>query len=274
MGCGITNLGTCLVEGFFEFISEILNAPIKPLLTLVHNLMIEPVNIQIFAEIWAIVISILSLFYGILLVITGFRFMLSGYSLEQREKAKRSLSNILIMMVLIQASFVLYSIGIDVVSSISSAIFNLIPTSFFSTEVNSLSNLGLELILLVPYVLMILTTLIFLAIRYVCVSAGVIFFAIGIFFYFIEPLQSYGKLIINYLAVLITLPIFYSIILLTGSKLLNISAFSNSKIILMTATFAIIDIFTMILLFSVILKAANSLSAPISNVTKITKLIS
>lgn len=273
MGCGITNLGTCLVEGFFEFVSEMLNAPIKPLLTLVHNLMIEPVNIQIFAEIWAIIISILALFYGILLVITGFRFMLSGYSPEQREKAKRSLSNVLIMIVLVQASFVLYSIGLEIVSSISSTIFNMIPAGFFLTSTNSFSNLGLEIILLIPYLIVIIGVIIFLSIRYLCVSAGVVFFAIGIFLYFIDPLKSYGKLIINYLAVLATIPIFYSVILLTGSKFLTISIFSEMKIIVMIGTFSIINIFTIILLVLVIFKAANTLSAPISNVTKITKLV-
>lgn len=273
MGCGITNLGSCLVEGFFEFVNELLNAPVKPLLTLTHNLMTEPVNIQAFAEIWAIIISILSLFYGILLVITGFRFMLSGYSSEQREKAKRSLSNILIMMILVQASFVLYSIGLEISSSISSVIFNMIPNNFFLTESGSFSNLGLELILLIPYLFTLVSTVIFLAIRYFCVSAGVVFFAIGIFFYFIDSLKSYGKLIINYLAVLATLPIFYSIILLTGSKFLTLSTFSDMKIIVMIGSFAILNIFTIILLVLVVFKAANTLSAPISNVTKITKLI-
>ncbi len=270
MGCGITNLGSCLVEKLFEFTSDILNAPIKPLLTLINNLMIEPVNIQIFASTWSIIIYMLSLFYGILLVFTGFRFLLSGHSPEQKEKAKRNLANILIMMVLIQASFILYSLTIEVVSAMSSTIYSQISPNFFTSSIDSFSNLGLELILVAPYVLILLSTLILLAIRYLCVSAGVIFFAIGIFLYFIEPLQAYGKLIINYLGILIALPFFYSIILLTTSKFLTISIFANAKILVMIGGFALINIFTLILMLFVIFKAANTFSAPISTITKVT----
>jgi len=269
MKCGITNLGSCLVESLFEFTSDILNAPIKPLLTLINNLMIEPVNIQIFASTWSIIIYMLSLFYGILLIFAGFRFLLSGHSPEQREKAKRSLTNVIIMMVLIQASFMLYSLIIEIVSAMSSTIYNQIPSNFFTASIDSFSNLGLELILITPYVLILLSTLILLAIRYLCVSAGVIFFAIGIFLYFIEPLQAYGKLIINYLGILIALPFFYSIILLTASKFLTISVFANAKILVMIGGFALINIFTSILMLFVIVKAANALSGPIKIITKV-----
>ncbi|NPE26709.1 hypothetical protein HNV12_01755 [Methanococcoides sp. SA1] len=269
MKCGITNLGSCLVENLFEFTSEILNAPIKPLLTLINNLMIEPVNIQIFASIWSIIIYMLSLFYGILLVFTGFRFLMSGHSPEQKEKAKRTLSNILIMMVLIQASFLLYSLTIEIVSAISSTIYNQIPSSFFTSSMDSFSNLGLELVLITPYVLILLSTLILLAIRYLCVSAGVIFFAIGIFLYFIEPLQAYGKLIINYLGTLIALPFFYSIILLTASKFLTLPVFANAKILVMIGGFALIDIFTIVLMLFVVIKAANALSGPVGTIIKV-----
>lgn len=273
MKCGITNLGSCLVEKFFEFISEILNAPIKPLLTLINNFMTEPINIQIFASIWSIIVYMLSLFYGILLVFTGFRFLLSGNSPEKREKTKRSLANVLMMMVLIQASFMLYSLGIEIISAISSVIYNQIPSNFFTSSIDSFSDLGLELILVTPYVLILLSTLIFLAIRYLCVSIGVIFFAIGIFLYFIEPLQSYGKLILNYLGILIVLPFFYSIILLASSKFLTISIFADIKILVMIGGFALINIFTLMLILFVIVKAANTFSAPVKTITKITGAI-
>ena len=66
MSCGITNLGTCLVEKFFSFVVNVLNMPVRPLLTMINNLMIEPVNISIFSGTWAIIIYILSLFYSCL----------------------------------------------------------------------------------------------------------------------------------------------------------------------------------------------------------------
>lgn len=273
MSCGITNLGSCLVEKLFEFILYILNLPIRALLTLINNLMIEPVNIQIFASTWSIIIYILSLFYGILLVIVGFRFMLSGHSPEQREKAKRGLMNTILMIVLVQASFFIYKLILEVVSSMSSAVFSLIQDDFFLITMNSLGNIGLELVLIIPYIMVLVTTLIFLTLRYICVGIGVVFFAIGIFFYFIEPLNQYGKLILNYLFVLMALPFFYSIIFLASSKFLELPVFANMKIIVMIGAFALVNIVTVFLTLFVIFKAASTFSGPVTTIRKVTGAI-
>jgi len=264
--CGITNLGSCLVEKLFEFIIYILNLPIRPLLAMINNLMIEPVNIQIFASTWSIIIYMLSLFYGILLLVIGFRFLVSGYSPEQREKAKKSLADILIMMVLIQASFLLYSLVLEIVASMTAVIYGSIPDSFFLATAGSFSNIGLELVLIVPYVLTLLVTLIFLALRYICVGIGVVFCAIGIFCYFFEPLKSYGKLILNYLGVIIALPFFYSIILLASSKFLEVGAFSEMKILVMIGGFSLVNLFTIFLTLFVIFKAASAVSGPVKQI--------
>jgi hypothetical protein len=256
--CGITNLGSCLVEKLFEFIVYILNLPVKPLLALINNLMVEPVNIQIFAGTWSVIIYMLSMFYGILLLITGFRFMVSGYSPEQREKAKKSLMNVILMMVLIQTSFFLYDLILQVVASMTAVIYGMIPESFFLVTSDGFANIGLELVMIIPYVFILVITLIFLAIRYIFVGMGVIFFAIGIFMYFIEPLESYGKLILNYLGVLICLPFIYSIILLASSKFLETDTFSNMKILVMIGGFCLVNLLTLFLVIFVIFKAANS----------------
>jgi len=269
MSCGITNLGSCLVEKLFEFIIYIFNLPIKPLLALINNLMIEPVNIQIFAGTWSIIIYMLSLFYGILLLITGFRFLLSGYSPEQREKAKKSLANILIMIVLIQASFFIYLLVLEIVASMTAVVYGAIPADFFIVTAEGFSNIGLELIMVIPYVMTLLLTLIFLTLRYIAVGVGVVFCAIGIFFYFFEPLEAYGKLIINYLVVLISLPFFYSIILLASSKFLELETFSNLKILVMIGGFGLVNLFTLLMALFVIFKAANAVAKPVKQIVTV-----
>ena len=103
--CSITNLAGCIAQEFFNFLLSILNAPVQPLLDAVHSLLTQTVNIDIFSSIWSIIVYILSLFYGILLMYVGFKFIISGHSVEKREKAKSDLANILIMTVLVQASF-------------------------------------------------------------------------------------------------------------------------------------------------------------------------
>jgi len=269
MSCGIINLGECLVEKFFEFLIYLLNLPVQTFLFMTNNLMIEPVNIEIFASLWSIMIYMLSLFYGILLVFIGFRFLMSGHSVEQREKAKRSLTSIIAMMVLIQASYFLYSLSLEIISSMTSVMFSMIPEGFFLLTTDSLANIGLEIILLVAYLFVLLLAVIFLTLRYILVSVGVVFCALGIFLYFIEPLESYGKLILHYLGVLIALPFFYSIILLASSKLLAIDLFDELKILAMISGFTLIDLFSIFLLIFVIIKTASAVTKPVKQIVSL-----
>src|SRR3989344_7884531 len=108
--CTLTNLGTCLVQNFFEFILNILNAPIQPFLQMTLNLLSAEVNLSLFFSMWVIVIYCISMFYALLLVGTGFNFVISGYDSEKRENAKQWLRNIVIMVILIQASFFIYQL--------------------------------------------------------------------------------------------------------------------------------------------------------------------
>ena len=133
----------------------------------------------------------------------------------------------------------------------------------------SFSNLGLELALIAPYIAILILTLIFLALRYICVGMGVVLFAIGIFLYFIEPLHPYGKLVLNYLGVLIFLPFFYSIILLASSKFLEVGVFAEMKILVMIGGFVLVNCFTILLTVFVIFKAASAVSRPVKQITTI-----
>jgi len=241
---------------------------------MIDNLLTQPVNIEVFFGIWAIIIYMLSLFYGILLLIVGFRFLLAGHSPEQREKAKRELANIILMMVFIQMSFFLYELILEIISSMSTVIFNLIREDFFLITMDNIGNIGLELVLIIPYILTIIITLIFLVIRYICVGVGVVFFALGIFFYFVGPLNQYGKLILNYLFVIMALPFIYSIIFLASSKFLELEVFANMKIVVMIGAFSLVNITTIFLILFVIIKAANTLAGSVGGITKIVEALS
>jgi hypothetical protein len=271
--CSITNLASCISQSFFNFLLGLLNAPIQPILTLVYNLLTEPVNINLFLEIWSIIVYILSLFYGLILIYVGFKFMFAGHSPEEREKAKSSLAKTLIMISLVQASFYLYGLVIEVVSALSSVILNLLPQYFFLLTIDNITNMGLQFVFLGPYLIAVLVTLIHLVIRYMIVSFGVIFFSIGLFFYFIEPLNSYGRLIINFLFATISLTLFYSIIFLASSKLLAIPIFEHTKILVMIGAFNIANSLTLIAVLFIIIKSAISIASPVSKVTKVVGMV-
>lgn len=272
MACSWTNIGECVSEALFEFIFNLLNLASRPFLDLIRKFLIEPINIISFIDIWTIIVYILSLFYGLLLVWIGLKFILSGESPIEREKAKSSLRNIIIMMILIQGSYHLYDLIISISSLLTKGIFELIPTNFFRLSLENSSNFGFDLVFGILYVLHLITTLILLLLRYICVSAGVVFFAIGIFFYF-TSLTQYGKLILNSLGTLIFLPFFYSIIFLIGSKISELNNFNNYKTLIMVGTLDLIILSTTLILLFVIVKAALKITGPTGKISSLVKLI-
>ena len=258
MSCGLTNLSSCLPEAFFDFITAILNSTLEPLMYIVKTFLIEPVNVNIFQSFWIIIIYIISLFYGLFLLFAGFNFLISGYDSTKRENAKRWLSNIILMIIFIQSSFFVYNLVIELGSLMTVGVLELIPNNFFYVTGNSFSSIGLQLSLLLPYISALIVTIFLLALRYLFVSVGVVFFPFAIFFYFIPPLQAYGKMILNVLAVIIFVTFFDAVILFGASALMQISIFQQYNLIIATTAFLAIDLLMLCLIIFAIIKAAFS----------------
>ena len=64
--------------------------------------------------------------------------MVSGYDAEKRTKAKEWLRNIIIMIVLVQASYFLYLSVVDIGSLLTAGIINLVDENFFLFAHNSI----------------------------------------------------------------------------------------------------------------------------------------
>lgn len=239
--CGLANLGACLPEKFFEYLLSLINAPLQWLLDLIKSLLTEPVDIYLFSYFWAIVIYILSLFYGLLLTYSGLRFMFSGHNVIMREEAKSWLKNIIIMMVLVQASFFLYELIIEVGAALTAGIMTLIPDDFFLLTADSLINFTLELVFGLLYLVVLLVTLLVLVMRYLFVGIGVIVFPIGIFLMFIPPLQGYGKCILHLCGTFIFMTFFQTIILLAASMVIAVPFFEHIKIVVMICAFLLVN---------------------------------
>ena len=254
--CGLLNLASCLPQKFYDFIISILNAPLQPLLGLVKSLLTEPVKLCLFDSLWAIMIYIISLFYGLLMLYSGFNFMVSGYDAAKRANAKEWLKNIFIMIVLVQASYFIYSAIVDLSSLLTVGLINLIDKHFFMLTADNTVNIGLQFVFALGYVTVLLIAVILLIIRYIIVAVGVVFAPIAVFLYFIPPLQDYGKLIMNFLGTCIFLTFFDALILLTCSKLIEIQLFENFKILVMISTFSITNLLMLYLMFFSAIKAA------------------
>lgn len=256
MDCGITNFGSCIPQIFFNFIINLLNAPLQPLLILVKNLLINPINLNLFSSIWAIIVYVLSMFYGLLMLYSGFNFMISGYDTVKRAKAKEWFRNIFIMIVLVQASFFIYQLIVDLGSLLTSGVLSLVNNSFFLLTADNITNIGLQFIFVLVYVFILLCTVIILTLRYLIIALGVVFVPIGIFCYFIPSLNSYGRLILNFLGICIFLAFIDALIFLVCSQLLTIPLFQNFKILVMISAFLFADLLMLYLMFFSAIKSS------------------
>jgi hypothetical protein len=174
----------------------------------------------------------------------------------RREMAKEWLKNTVIMIVLIQASFYLYKLFVELGSIMTSSVLSLVDYHFFMITTDNLVNVGLEFIFIFLYAIILLITVLFLVTRYLIVAFGVLFAPIGIFCYFIPPLRSYGRLILNILGMLIFVTFLDAIIILACSMLITIPLFQNFKILVMINCFMIIDLLFIILAKHIIHKVS------------------
>ena len=263
--CGLLNLASCIPEKLYEFFISVLNAPLKPLLGFIKSLLTEPVNIEVLAPVWAIILYVLSIFYGLLLLYAGMNFMFSGHDEARRAKSKEWFQNVFLMILFTQMSFFLYSLILDVSSLLTAGMMNLVHPDFFLLTADNIINIGLQFSFALLYVLTLLLTTLILTIRYLTVAIGVVLFPIGIFLYFIPPIQDYGKLILNYLGVCIFIGFFNSIIFLVASQLVQIQIFENMKIMVMIGTFSMANLLMLYLLFFSIIKSALKTTSAVSN---------
>lgn len=270
--CGLLNLASCIPERLYSFFISVLNAPIQPLLDLTKSLLTEPIALDYLVPLWAIILYVLSTFYGLLLLYAGMNFMISGHDEVKRSKSKEWFQNIFLMIVFTQASFFLYSWIIEISSLLTSGMINLVDPDFFLLTADNIINIGLQFFLGVFYALTLLTTVFILIIRYLTIAVGVVLFPIGIFLYFIPPVQDYGKLLLNYLGVVIFMGFFNSIFFLVGSHLLVMPAFANIKIMVMICCFSMANLMMLYLLFFSLIKSAfkttSSISGPVVSIVK------
>jgi hypothetical protein len=262
--CGILNLGSCLPEKFMQFLLTILNAPIQPFLTLTKNLLSEPIRLDLFVSLWAIIIYMLSMFYAFLIIYSGLVFITSGYDSSKRENAKQWLKNIVIMIILVQASFFIYQLFVDLSSVMTASTLSLIDNNFFLLTADSINDLGRELLFSGLYVITLLTTSLILTLRYAIVSVGVVLFPVGIFCYFVDPIKPYGVLLLHFLGVCIFITFLDAILLIGFSQLTLIPLFSGSKMLVMSTAFLTVNIVMFFLMFFSIIKAGFNLGGNIA----------
>ena len=256
MGCKLTNLPECIVNAFGDFLLSIINAPFKPFIETIRLLLIQPANIVVFGRLWAVIIYVISIFYGLFILGAGFNFIISGYNVERREQAKQWLQNIILMIICVQASYLMYTLIAELATRLTSGVISMIDSRFFLLTLDNALNFGLQIVLGIFYLIILFITMLVFAIIYVFSSIGIVFFPFGLFFYFIPPLRDVGRFIINNILIILFLPFFSSLILLGVAELQK--SLPSIKIILMISGFALVDFLLILLAIFAALKAVTT----------------
>jgi hypothetical protein len=203
---------------------------------------------------------------------SGFNFIISGYDSAKRENAKNWLRNVILMIILVQSSFFLYKLVIDLSATLTSATLTLIDPNFFLLGTGGISDIGLAFTFGFLYLITQILTAFVLLLRYGIVCIGVVFFPLAIFFYFIPALKEYGSLILNFLGTCIFITFIDAVLLVGFSELVNIGILSNMKIFVLISAFSLINLVMFFMMFFSIIKSAINAKAGVA--TLIAKAVS
>ena len=201
-----------MLEELLDILFSMLNTPVGWLVGFMEGLLVEPVNVEVFYPLWGVIVHVISMFYGLLFLYVGLNLISSSFDVQKRVRAKMWMRNTLMMIVLVEGSYHLYSIVLKVASLMAKGVMGMVDTSFFMLDI-------VGVFLLVPYVIVLMMTIMMLLIRYMLVSMGVVLFPIALFMYFVPCLERYGRMMMNVLLSLVFVTFFYGIVLYGASLL-------------------------------------------------------
>jgi len=257
--CGLTNIGQCIINAITGAIMGLLNFTLSPFIKLSFDFLETAPATSVFYNLWKTVTLMISALYTLLIICSGLYMILRSDNIEGRIKAKQYLKNSIIILILVPASFYLYT-GLTEFASILTRIgLNNIDKSFLLIDFSSVSGAVEEIILYVFYLFILIITTLFLGIRYFFASVGIVFFPIAILLYFIPFTQNYGKFLLNLILTTLFIPFFISIILAGFSKLSQVGMFQHFETLLATISFLTIDIMLVLIAFFSIFSVLNTL---------------
>lgn len=259
-------LGGLPLDIFSIFKNSIKNSVIvfnASLLSLAKELIAANPDPQLMYGWWQSIVTVISCFYLLVFLIIGFAFLINGHSAVKREQAKEWLKNAVMMIIGVSISFYLYQLILELATGITKFLWVTGFEQFFEPSIFS----GLGIILLLVFSASIAIALVTLFLRYVFLLMGVILFPIGIFFYLTPKFDNWGKIIFNFLGVMLATQFIDVVILIaTQQALLQLAGNAGASFVLPLG-FLIITIVNVVVIVYAVVKSALSIvtTAPILN---------
>ena len=203
-----------VVDAFFAGVRDVVAGFVAPLFGLIKELMLRSIEPLDHVDLWLLVVTVISLCYGLLFLLVGFKFLLGSYDAVQRAQAKEWLKNAVVLVVAVNASLILYSLLLGLSSGMASFLW--------SSQLEPLLELGetsaLNLLWVVVLAFSSFFAVISLFMRQVFLVAGIMLFPIGIFLYLIPPVRAFGYSILAVLVTVAFMPVI-DVIVLTAVNL-------------------------------------------------------
>ena len=231
------------------------------LLGLTGALLASNPNPEVMFSTWQAIIFVISSLYLIVFLIVGFGFFFSGANIEKREEAKERLKKVVIMIIGVNVSFIVYQLILELATAITQYMWVTGFEQFFSASV--FSSIGFMMSL--AYAGSIIMALITLFLRYLFLLVGVVLFPIGIFLYLAPKTQNWGKLIFEFLGMMLAMQLIDVIVLIAVEQVVLSLAGEAGAMLIPMLGFAVIALINGFMIVHSIMKSANQVldSSPV-----------
>jgi len=226
------------------------------LLGLTEALLASNPDPQLMFGVWQSIIFVISSLYLIIFLIVGFGFFFSGANIQKREEAKERLKKAVLMIIGVNISFIVYQLALELSSAITQFMWVNGFEQFFNNSIFS----GLGFVMLFAYAGSLFLAIITLFLRYLFLLVGVVIFPIGIFLYFAPKMRGWGKLIFEFLGMMLAMQLIDVIILVAVGQVM-VSLMGQAGSVLVPALgFVVVSLVNGFMIVHSIMKSANAVT--------------
>ena len=216
---------------------------------------------QLMFSTWQAIIFVISSLYLIIFLIVGFGFFFSGANIQKREEAKERLKKTVLMILGVNVSFIVYQLLLELSSAITKFMWTTGFEQFFNTSIFS----GVGFVMLFAYAGSLFLAIITLFLRYLFLLVGVVLFPIGVFLFFAPKMRSWGKLIFEFLGMMLAMQLVDVMVLVAAGQVMVALAGETGAALAPALGFMVIAFVNGFMIIHSIMKSANAVtdSAPI-----------
>ena len=224
------------------------------LLGLTEALLSGNPNPELMQGVWQAIVFVISSLYLIIFLIVGFGFFFSGANIQKREEAKERLKKAIFMIIGVNLSYIIYQLILELSTAITQYMWITGFEQFFNNSVLS----GVGFVMLFAYAGSLLLAIITLFLRYLFLLVGVALFPIGIFLYFAPKTRAWGKLIFEFLGMMLAMQLIDVIILIAVGQVVLSLAGETGSMLIPALGFIVIAFVNGFMIIHSIMKSANA----------------